>query len=461
MALRALQYKFYTDNLDWLDSLSREWAAHTADFNGSYLEGLLHHDDPHVKRALRRAAWMAMQAFTVSAWKTWTEILFVRYKMKTDEIAKILKYPRAIGDLGVSLSLRAMISMALLKRAQSLCSQIDELNTYNIVKSADVTQLVQCFSKLINPVGERYISIFSDDACMVIQQEDGTYKRWNGDIKSCDSSHYSSFAAFYRAAPANLKHDVLKLIHQLLLPIKISDTTDATMKVKIKAKVARLLSGSGLTTAINSFAFLSIYKSIVVRGARTEAEIHAAARAAGWLITLEAVEDYSDFQFLKHTPIYDTLGTLRALFNLGPFARGSGESRGDFPGRGTIPHRSRMYQYALLRGMYPRVSSPLIEALKDATGRPTVSKHTERTVTNLLRYTTNSSKETYEVTDQEMLRRYKLSDSEFNFITGSWAHGKTGDYFNHESLDKVLQVDYGLKCKDRESDFVMGTHELR
>ena len=455
------QHEFMAANKEWLLELGRQRSAHLPQWTGLYNEALEHHNDPHVKRMLRYCAWLDMDMENLSATDDWGGIEKVIFKLKASEIAKYGKKPRGIVNLGVARSLKGWRLAGAISHSMTMVTIMDEDTHYQIVKSARYDLLTTVFDKLINPTTRRFVAIFSDDSC-VTTLVDGVISRKNMDIKSCDASHStSSFKGFICSVPPKVREETEEVLQQLDLPITIKDPTIGSKdKVVAKFKDRRLYSGSTFTTPTNHQATLTCVKSMSLDDAISNEEIKAATRKAGWIVTLESTYIVQAIQFLKNSPAYDVDGVLRHVLNFGVLMRASGCCRGDLPGRGDLVARARMFQYGLILGMYPRVSCPLLEAMKDATGRPRICKEVQNKVAKLMLYRPEPSPDTLFFTDREFLARYELTPSEFLFVTEVIAHCQPGDMYHHPAAEKILQKDYGLGLLIREQEVVLTSLHL-
>lgn len=375
-------------------------------------------------------------------------------KIKSDEWAKPGKDPRFIGDLGVIASLEGAWTTAALKERQAQLRFIDG-QRIRIVKKADVDVIGTVFKDALDPGTKYYGAFFSDDGLITIQGGDGVRRLFLTDISKCDKSHASIFRSLIHVTPKPLKHGIERVVNQLKKPLVIRSLEHKNLKVKLflQSQDPLLLSGSTITTVVNNHAAINIYHQIIQDGAESAEDVVAAARKVGYILTVEEVPDVSKLQFLKHSPVRDTKGELHAVLNPGVFLRASGVCKGDLPGKAKegLEKRARTFQRALLEGMYPRISNPFLDACKKATGVNVVSTSFSSVVTKQLAHKTSQRESHITVSDDELFRRYDLSASEMFDLTEFSCSGYS-HFHNTPGLSKVLELDYGLVCCDRDGD---------
>jgi hypothetical protein len=359
-----------------------------------------------------------------------------------------------IGDLGVHASLEGAWVTETLKYMYGSLQYIQK-QRIRIVLKADVNVLSEVFREAACPPTKYFFSFFSDDGIITLFDRTGKLRFFLTDISSCDTSHHAVFSSLYDSVPRFLQPGIRRVMNQLKKPLVIKCVHTPRLKVKLKLirhDDTALYSGSTITTVLNDHASICIASAIITAGAEEPEEIIAAARNAGYILDVAEVDSVSELQFLKHSPVLDTSGVLHAVLNPGVLLRASGTCRGDFPGRGAIPKRAALFQFALLQGMYPRVVNPFLDQCKRSTGvTSAVPEAFREVVSKQLEYTTSDRDSPISVDDVEFFRRYHLTDSEFCDLV-EFSRGKAGDFFNSPGLSKVLFKDYGLECVDRVSD---------
>lgn len=443
------QSSYIASDTSFLTHIRNMMERHCYQYDHMVAETQRHHADPHMKRLLRIDAWEELQK---GSWNgsCFTDRLWLRsvcYKMKKDEVAKPGKYPRMIGDLGVAASLQGFWITKLLKKALAR-EPIEYLGgRIEFCDKPHPDVLAEIFRKLLNPPGRYYFVYFSDDSCLSFRVGEEVHVM-NVDISKCDGSHGPAiFQTLIDIAPAHMQDDMRRLVEQCKCPIKVYDTNDRKRYVKLRPKQPRLYSGATITTLINNIANILICKAFAETHNPTSSRaVIDAAATAGYLVTCQVATRMEHIQFLKHSPVLDTNGKLRAMLNLGVLLRASGQCKGDLPGKKSesVSDRARRFQNALLRGMYPTTQFRLLTNLFSRTLRSTVKEDVAvaRTMTTRL-----ASSETFYVDSEHVFRRYELTPDQIHQIEDGFGLGSYGDHFANDALDKILETDYGLSCK--------------
>jgi hypothetical protein len=320
------------------------------------------------------------------------------------------------------------------------------------VKTPARDDLRRVFEFMRWPEKKYYGCYFSDDSCIAIKTGQGVL-RYNLDISTCDASHRSIFEAYPQLYPERLQKDVGVLISQCKLPMRIArDNDDVGVKsIKLRSTVGpHLYSGSTITTSLNNLASLLILYSIVEHDAETPDEIVHAAREVGYHITVECCANLEQVQFLKHSPVYDIHQTLQPLLNIGVLLRLSGVCRGDLPGRGDIKTRAENFQKALLNGVYPRISFPLIDSMRKTVATANTDKRTQdqidRQISSILAYkVVDEEVESLEFAMESIALRYQLKSSELEELM-IFSTCRYGEHYWTPGVIKILTLDYGLKA---------------
>lgn len=443
----------YLECDDFHTRLRDLYTRHFDDFSTAELEAEDHHADPHQKRDLRIQAYNDLLGCDrVAIYDvTWTSK--IELKMKKDEYAKPGKYARGIADLGCPASLRGFKLTQFLKEAMAYEEVVLDGFTAVFCKQPQHDKLVSIFERLINPPGKGFFVYFSDDSCFSTRVG-GKTRIFNMDISSCDASHGPTiFDGLLQIVPPHLYNDMYCLIRQCMEPLTIYSRHDRKKRVKIKPNRPVLYSGSTLTTCQNNYANLRIFRQIVKRLndpapiAKLTDAIMDAAEAAGYAVTLQECFHYSQIQFLKHSPAYDVHEVLHPLINFGVWLRASGNCRGDLPGSGDLWLRARAFQNALLTGLYPRITCPLIERFKAECHMDTPSIAATRAVEKMLAHKVDtSSGDVIVITDEELLRRYSPTPNEVQWFEEDLDLPPYGLHCSNPLANKVLTVDYDLRA---------------
>jgi hypothetical protein len=435
---------------------------------------LEHVFDPHQKRDLRVMALHEVLEEGRSAGIIWTEAHRIAYKIKKAETAKPNKPPRCIGDLGVPASLQGAFITKLLKNALEDKPFKSASLTSTFCATPTPEKLANVFKTMSNPSTLYTFDYFSDDSCLTWCHE-GMLMWANIDIAKCDASHVTAlFELLYICTPPHARDCMRSLILQCSGTITIKHPgkkgTHAYRKetlvlqpVETDGKTPRstLLSGSTLTTLINNVANLLIAYSISESKATTKKGIELAARQTGYCVTVETCQFFEQVQFLKHSPARDIDGIYRPLLNLGVLLRLSGRCKRDLPpARGkSLEERALLFQRGLIRGAMPRVNHPMATAMRTAVGLPPTTTHTNTLpdphVTAHLGYMYQHEQDSDLYTfGLSIFDRYRdfatpangITDGEIMELIDILQSASTGDMFSCKAADRILAMDYGLRC---------------
>lgn len=452
------QTEFFTGERDFFLQLGQRYCDQFESFITIEEAALEHHDDPHIKRALRVKSWEELNESGVRFHRLWLKR--VKYKLKRDEIAKPGKVPRMIGDLGVAASLQGFVITKLLKKAQEEHPIHVNGGTIAFCATPAIDKLQAVFDNLLNPPGRFYMAYFSDDSCFSFRHRRKVYY-YNLDISKCDASHGPEvFNALLLITPPHLREYVKVLIDQCRLDIVIHSKTDRRHKIVGGFEHPTLYSGSTLTTLINNLANTVIglclsrvqledrdYEDQELAGIFT-----AAIEKSGYIVTgfddKDRCRKPEDLQFLKYSPALDTKGVYRPVLNLGVLLRASGTCKGDLPGRKTqtIESRARHMQVALLKGMYPRTHFPLLNTMYTAAGAETSEAFT-KIVSKALQYKVDDTtkSEHYTFSDEAILTRYGLTDLDYAELQ-QFARSGVYEHSCANFVSSILRTDYGLEA---------------
>lgn len=437
-----------------------------------------HVGDPHPKRELRLKAWEELREMIGLEGKHVLDRLWlteVLYKMKPDEIAKVGKWARMIGDLGVAASLQGFGCSSILKDAMCKPAGGERYCVYRgfriyVAKEPGLSLMTEIFDELISPSGEGTFAIFSDDSCVSMRCADGV-KFGNLDISGCDASHGPrAFHGLVEIAPEELKKDLTVCIEQLKLKMRVQDVGSRKSKKRIyyknKLGLPVLYSGSTLTTIANNGANLNIALQAIddFHSGRVQApdNIQLSAIKVGYYVTFEQASSPSHIQFLKHSPHLNDEGEYIPLLNIGVLARSSGSWKGDVPGKKgeSIQERGFAAQSLLLKGMYPHAKVMLVEAMKEQVAEYAnkgcledyVRKHMPYSIDSALEATLPLSKKhdgtrSMNIPNSSILERYDIDEHYLQELIGFIQATPPGTQYSTPFVNAVLSRDYGLSCQ--------------
>jgi hypothetical protein len=449
------QLCFLTQPHEILDKMRARLATVFENWEGREQAAEERHAEPHQKRLLRIQGYQ--DRTSNHGERLWLRRQRLKYKLKKDEIAKFNKAGRTIGDLGVEASLQGAWATKLDKEAVAediLLTTGGRVTRVHFCSSPNTVELKVIFDNLQYPPEDAYFVYFSDDACYAARTPTGVW-RANLDISSCDASHsdalFTTFAGLHPAGQA--RNDIDVLVDQCRAPIVINAPdkhNGRKMKVVLQSPTARLFSGSTLTTVINGFANSCIAQSIHDLACTDPATTLLAARNVGYVITVEECPVFEDIQFLKSSPVQDTMGNYHPVLNLGVLLRAYGTCKGDLPRntqRGsTMEERANSFQKGLLQGLYPGVSFPFLDALKKSVetaldSELDLSDYAHRCTDTVATFSNDAIFKRYALTKDGLRMSDANSGGLADLLDCRFGH-------EHASLgaDAVLQKDYGLSC---------------
>jgi hypothetical protein len=420
-----------------------------------------HHDDTHAKKLLREQSFKELCESGERYQRLWMRR--TAYKLKKDEIAKILKVMRMIGDLGCPASLQGFRLFDFMKKAMAHLPLEHSGGISEFIAKPTYQSLRHVFDSLMCPVGRFYFCYFSDDSCFSFLHRGEQYI-YNVDISKCDASHGSGiFAALQASTPLHMQYDMANVIEQCGTPVEIKSVSDPKRKVILQFDTLRLYSGWTGTTVINNLANLTISVCLARALDRIDAgdlEPHLfegvfteEIEKAGYIVTgldlKSRCQKPEDIQFLKCSPTMDVNGTYQPVLNLGVFLRASGTCKGDMPGRKTttIEERSRQFQHSIVHGMYPNIDTPLLENFRVAAGEFTSDRARDMVKKDMMYKADMSDSPPLTFHTQDFLRRYSLTGVETtDLLDFSRSVCGTGITTANSFVTRILKPDYGLKA---------------
>lgn len=467
IAYRRDQRIFIYKHSKELEYIRERYAMGFSEFTSTIEEAVKHAGDVHVKRELRIEALAYLMHSGLIGSNSWLTNEKVIYKMKKDEMAKVFKTARLIGDLKVPASLAGAWITKHMKYAMR--DNVLRINGGKITFCAapHTAALRTTMGEIRDPEGKFTFTCFSDDSCIGIRTTDGRVFQANLDISKCDGSHTERlFEALRDLFPASCRPEVQRLINQCKAKIRVSNPEShrrgRSERVDLTPKEAVLYSGSTLTTIINNLASyliaIGISEEINSHPGRNTIEslmqtCKDGAARAGYLITVEQPvwthepQAPGELQFLKHSLAEDKQGRLQPVLNFGVFLRSSGICHGRLP-RGDIKQIGTAFQSLLLRGMYPRTHCPLLDALRKSCNHKPVTEKVQRNleaiIARKLAYKVDVAldEEDLYFTDDEFLRRYDLTEAEIAKLYEMTAG--FGSHHHSTGAGKILKADYGL-----------------
>jgi hypothetical protein len=443
---QAKQRLFISSSKEFLASIAIIVTSEleAVNYKGKLLEMLEHYADPHPKKKLRINSKEELE----EAGRLYEEYNndYVTAKLKKDEIAKAgpTKLPRIIIDLSVPASLAGFMITKYMKKAVAEHPLSYAGGALTFVASPSVPLMRLVLNNLIDPPGRYSFVCHSDDACFAIRINGMVYT-YNLDIKNCDASHTNPlFLALAHLIPPEHREDIMELVRQCKLPIRLHNPHDKNEFVEFNTTRYRLYSGSTLTTIINVLASYLIGKALADHTFTeddVEKQIENCATSVGYTLSIQRCHIPEDIQFLKHSPALDVCGIYQPVLNLGVLLRLSGTCRGDYPGRGDIRVRAANFQHSLLQGAFPYVDTPFINNMKRVGAPdPVMARH----LAPIFEYKIVDPQIIVLTTDA-LFKRYRLTELEILEMM-EFSLSTVGQYTSNSGANKILLADYELEA---------------
>ena len=447
------QITFYA-NETHTTKLRKLYSHHFDHYIDTLHEMIEHYADPHAKKDLRIQAKGELEAFGKLLDDLWFIRNLTRYKCKTNEYSKFGKFVRLIADLGVAASLQGFVVMEIMKSAmEHETFHASDRSYARFIKKPSYHVLKEVFNELVDPSLDMVFFYHSDDSCIAIRIGNVVYI-FNIDISSCDASHKQChFDGFCKIFPdGEPRKSVEILVKQCQQQFDVFNPYKHSESVRLEPEEAKLFSGSTLTTGINNSACVSAYvkmdehKFTDANGIEgIKQQIIDCWRAVGYIVTIDTCHITEDIQFLKHSPVFDTNHIMQPMKNIGVLLRAYGEAKGDYPGRGPLGPRIRMFNAAIINGMYNNVSFPLLNNLIKNTLTPT--KQMEKRIQKEMMYKNMEDTEFFEVRSHDLYKRYRLTEIEILELDLIFGCMDIEQSIALTGGNKILEKDYGLHSK--------------
>lgn len=386
----------------------------------------------------------------------------VTIKVKIPEAAKNGKGTRAIGDFTCPGSLIAPFLIDPLKSAFAEPVEHDNC-VIRYVGTTNAHEIDKIVTEMWNSEVNYFIYFSDDMMCKIIR--DGVPEYFNLDISSCDKSNTT--AVFHRLrwfyAHSDWDELIARAVKQCTQPIIMQNPHKNGEYITAQTVNPTEFSGTILTTVLNNIASSGICCSInyhLRRGGSesTEAIISKAAFAVGYSVTAERCQNPEDLQFLKMSFWEGKNGELHSFLNLGAMLRSFGTTWGDYPyNKRTecLEDSIRFRNWSVLQGYKHAGESELMRALSSSKGCQRPKKISKRTVgihTRQLERENhyklwNDSVAREPVPRSAVLRRYRLSEPEYEELLKATRESDIGHVLRYSGIDKILNRDYGYACK--------------
>lgn len=387
---------------------------------------------PHSKQKMRMNTYLNAQKdgsiVTLNVGSKYVDV-----KCKYPEIAKPGKNIRLIIDCRIGRSLVGSLYMSSLKH--HIGDKVYKYGSCNFIfitgPKTDV--MIQYFHTLASRNGEKWLVVFSDDACF----SDG-HNFGNADISSCDVTHMDShfdWCAYMHQFPQFL---IDHLTEQQFTTHCVTNPHNTKQKIKFKPRRRKQQSGSTFTTDWN----VELWRMIANYWGENNVDLVQAARNCGVVITIEIAKKFGDLQFLKFSPVIDITGTWRAVMNPGVLFRMSGRMKNDLPIKyknkriWSIQERCNLAQSQLVNGYLQYFACKELEVLK-------ICKEVDDIMTDDFKIKDIQSGN-HKFTLESLMDRYDASTYEIAQLAEQLSLCTPNTVVYNPLVGKVLQKDYGI-----------------
>jgi len=428
----------------WSSEFSRRLRAVVLDRGDSEELRNIWTDAPHIKKKLRVRSRNSI--IMDGRDKHPTRVGEVEYKPKPGELLADGKYLRGIGDLTTPGSTKLGYYMDFVKEVFAQPYVVNGMTSV-FIKEPNENLLEYAFSNLME-TDDLFFTYFSDDSCVGVRCNDGKTYCWNMDISACDGSNYDPVFHALRDAidvDPRFSHDVAGAFKQLKMKCVVR-SANRREKLYFKPRGHVLYSGSVLTTSVNNMAntliFLCITKLMPRVSDRTPEVVgrilQLAAEQAGYLVRSDLCTCDEDLQFLKYSPTYVN-GRVTTWLNLGPWLRGYGMCKGEFPGGkrdGDKYHRARLYNSEIVRGRVHCGNHLIHDAFKTHIVEQRID------IKNVDRHDRLESRNA-RINTEFIARRYKVEPWRLEELALQIRDARVGDRVCNPILDIIFDKDYG------------------
>jgi hypothetical protein len=407
---------------------------------------------PHKKQKLRQDEVEKLEKSHIWCETMWT--LYVNWKIKYLEIAKVNKDPRIIVDCAIPNSLpRVHFSESFKKHIAD--------------KEIDVNGVRVMFCSNVSPAGVQrglhWLSMASSNIAIVYYSDDAVIRignqYYNVDIASNDSSHNRDSLNFYCDVSCMSSENRENFLAIIFAKIKLTNPDkqmDNEHRVRMRTQqkcfirpISGLLpSGIGDTTVINDLQYPRLAYAIskcVERYGANRRMIHIAGATFGFRFTTEVCDRVEKIQFLKMSP---SRNFGRVIPNLGMLFRYSGCCEGNV----VVPdayknHKYEFYQSLLTYGYFKFfMYKPL---LKLCPYYDVLHKDEELYRANIRKIDMNwvmwdhRLEQQLELTPEDVYGRYNLTTSDISHFEELLNSTGIGKLIWCNLVDIVLKADYG------------------
>lgn len=397
---------------------------------------------PHDKRKLRELAILFLDNLGIRGHSLWSRG-YCQHKVKRMDSCKITKYPRTIVDLGTPASL-AVGYICQIAKEHIHGSYIYNNSEAVFIDKPDHDELLKWFNYLVLHDRNVFLMYFSDD-CVASFKRGGKYYLFNLDLKTCDASQgMGIFKLMFELFDFPKEVQIL-ITRQVMQPILIRGQE---ARATFKPLRPHLQSGSTWTTLLNNCSWYLLLVAFEGVQDPTINDIVQAGMTVGYDIEVQECSHISDVQFLKHSPYYETDGTLNECINIGVVLRASGNCKRDLPGRGDFKIRSKCMQTQVMQGIYSVYNLDLFKLLSPEVHCRILDS--SNTLTDILRKIVK--RPTPVNVTHAVYQRYRLSqhqlDELYSYVQYASQHDSGfGQVIRCTAASIILEKDYGIGLK--------------
>jgi len=395
---------------------------------------------PHRRRLARINALVELDR----AGHTHNEELYCKKvigNIKPFEFGKPGKYPRMVNDLGVPASLAGARLAEMMKDCMSKLDYHVRGVRASFIKQPDPNALAALFDEM-RTSKDRIRAVYFSDDCSMTYMRDGVRYYTNIDISTCDTSHYDESFHAVRRGLSGTSRDVFNAHLKFMRKNITLKEFRGRLRAKLYSKRPFMLSGLTKTTLFNNNGTLAIIDSIGRLDVINSENITAAARAAGYVVTVQESCDFESLQFLKHSPIIHN-GTTYAVINLGVIMRTLGRASGDLPGRNTIPLYERAVKHlsCVVNGIAQGAMPDFVDQLSR---KFPVRTSIDVELPWVVQQTQHIHRERVVIPLEAFAKRYHLLGHEISAFRDMMREADVFTSIRSTLVDKVLQLDYGM-----------------
>jgi hypothetical protein len=314
--------------------------------------------------------------------------------------------------------------------------------------------LQEWITDLICPENDVTAYIHSDDASVIVKNENGSIETFNVDISKCDRSHgprtFAALSTIFDTVP-HLHEECMEFI---MRPVDLRAKNIPSLRARLWPLLPYLPSGHLYTTLINTLVMMCIIQWFFKNAKRGREGIMEAGEKLGFLLKVDKAANIYDNQLLKHSPCLDVNGFYRPLKNIGVLLRALGKADQDYAGEGSVEKRAQFQALNVIKSYSAGVEVPFMERWKDRLSRGTksLSKRTKESIYDVVRRQfdykiAETSSTVLQFSDAAVFERYHdgVNDKRaFQTLAERLPGMGVGHHFRGVCTSAILAKDYEL-----------------